>query len=114
MNIKTTNLKSYRKRVDVPLSDVAHLLQMDASNLLKVEHGLRDPNPNVILLYHILFKVPLTDLLAQQYHEQKLLWQRRSQMLIEQLQTAQSSKSKLRIAYLLRFVNSLNNRDYEG
>ena len=108
MNIKTNSLVRYRKKVNIPLHDIAHLLNTDISNLSKIEQGIREPNPRMILLYHILFKAPLLELFAEQYDELKVLWKRRSRTLVEQLQIEQPPKSKNRISYINHFVNSLH------
>ena len=108
MTIKTNSLSGYRKRLNIPLHDIAHLLNIDTSNLSKIEQGIRVPNPRIILLYHILFKAPLLELFAEQYDELKIQCKRRSRTLVEQLQIEQPPKSNNRIAYINQFVNSLN------
>lgn len=111
MNTKTNAFRAYRKRVNIPLHDVAHLLQVDISNLSKVEQGVRSPNIHTILLYHVLFKVPLTALFSEQYNELKTLWSSRSYSLIDELNVYQPPKSKNRIAYIESFVNRLTTRE---
>ena len=108
MTLKTNSLSQYRKRLNIPLHDVAYLLGIDNSNLSKIEQGIREPNPRIILLYHILFKVPLLELFAEQYDELKVQLKRKSRTLIEQLQIEQPPKSRNRIAYINQFVNLLN------
>lgn len=66
MSLKTNPLSRYRKRLNIPLHDIAHLLNIDTSNSSKIEQEIREPNPRIILLYHILFKAPLLELFAEQ------------------------------------------------
>ncbi len=113
MTIKTNSLSKYRRRVNIPLHDIAHLLNIDISNLSKIEQGIREPNPRIILLYHILFKVPLLELFAEQYDELKVQLKRRSRTLVEQLQIEQPPKSTNRIAYINQFVNTLNTESHD-
>lgn len=107
------HLKKYRERVNIPLHDVAHLLNMDISSLAKIERGLRQPNLSIIVLYHILFGVPLIDLMEEGYDELKVLFKRRSKTLIEKLHITEPPKSKNRIRFIEKFVNNLIPENYE-
>ena len=113
MNTKTNAFKDYRRRVNIPLYDVAHLLQIDISNLSKIEQGIRSPNIQVILLYHVLFKAPITLLFTQQFEQLKSLWVSRSYSLIDGLKADQPPKSGNRIAYIESFVNRLITKENE-
>jgi transcriptional regulator with XRE-family HTH domain len=113
MITKTNTFKNYRKRVNIPLHDVAHLLNIDISNLAKIEKGIREPSLHAVLLYHTLFKVPLLELFTEQYDELRSLWKRRSRTLVEHLQIEQPPKSKNRIAYINDFVNTLTKETYD-
>lgn len=114
MNKKINSLALYRTRANVSLNDVAYLLNIDTSNLSRIEKGVRKPSVKIILLYHILFDAPLIDLFAEQFNtlREKLIG--RSHTLIEQLEAEQPPKSINRIAYLNRFVKYLNEQFYEG
>jgi len=107
------HLKKYRERVNIPLHDVAHLLNMDISSLAKVEKGLREPNTAIIMLYHILFDVPLLDLTSDQYDEFKILLKQRSRSLVEKLHITEPPKSKNRIQFIEKFVNNVIPENYE-
>ena len=107
------HLKKYRERVNIPLHDVAHLLSMDISTLSKIEKGLREPNTKIILLYHILFEVPLLELVERNYDEFKLILKRRSQTLVEKLLITEPPKSKNRIRFIESFVKKLIHESHE-
>ena len=111
MNTKMNTFRDYRTRVNIPLHDVAYLLKMDVSNLSKVERGTRPASIQAILLYHVLFKVPLLELYSEQYDELKNLWSSRSISLTHELAVNMPLKSKNRIAYIESFVNRLITRE---
>lgn len=113
MNKKINSLALYRTRANVTLNDVAYLLNIDTSNLSRIEKGIRKPSVKIILLYHILFDAPLIDLFAEQFNTLKEKLIERSHTLIDQLETEQPPKSINRIAYLNRFVKHLNEPFYE-
>lgn len=114
MNKKINSLALHRTRANISLNDVAYLLNIDTSNLSRIEKGIRKPNVKIILLYHILFDAPLIDLFAEQFNtlNEKLI--ERSRRLIAQLETEQPPKSINRIAYMNRFVKYLNESVYDG
>lgn len=113
MITRKNSLKEYRTKMNIPLHDVAHLLNIDISNLSKIEKGIREPNTKIILLYHTLFKVPFLELFTEQYDELRALWKRRSRTLVEQLHIEQPPKSKNRIVFVKSFVNSLTQETYD-
>lgn len=102
------NLKFYRERGNMPLQDVATLLDIPSSNLARYESGQRNPTPEVIILYHILFGVALNDLFLPLVKTVKHNLIHRSLGLIELLKVNQSPKSSKRIAYLNEIVNLLS------
>ena len=56
-------LRMYRKRTELSLEDVSHLLNMpDSSTLSRCERGYRKPNLEIIFTYHILFEVSVEKL----------------------------------------------------
>ena len=114
MNKKINSLALHRTRANISLNDVAFLLNIDTSNLSRIEKGIRKPNVKIILLYHILFDAPLIDLFAEQFNTLKEKLIGRSSKLITQLETEQPPKSINRIAYLSRFVKYLRESIYEG
>jgi transcriptional regulator with XRE-family HTH domain len=102
------NLKFYRERGNIPLQDVATLLDIPSSNLVRYESGQRNPTPEVIILYHILFGATLNDLFVPLVKTVKQNLVHRSLGLIELLKVNQSPKSNKRIAYLNEVVKLLN------
>lgn len=48
---KNNSLSTYRKLANVPLTDVAFLLNMDIGNLSRIEKGMREPNSRIIILF---------------------------------------------------------------
>ena len=102
------NLKYVRERADIPQQDIATLLDMKPPNLIRYENGQRNPTPEIILTYHILFGATLNDLFLPLVKTVKQNLVYRSHGLIEQLKDIQSPKSSKRIAYLREVVNILN------
>ncbi|MCP4181190.1 MAG: helix-turn-helix transcriptional regulator [bacterium] len=109
------NLKYVRERADIPQQDIASLLDMKAPNLIRYENGQRNPTPEVILTYHILFGATLNDLFLPLVKKVKQNLVHRSLELIELLKVNQSPKSNKRIAYLREIVNLLSQeQEYES
>jgi len=100
----------YRKQNSLQLSDVAHTLGIQPSNLHRYEKGERSPTLEVILTYHILFGANLKQLFHQQYCELTNTVKQRCQNLLNSLQkeVEKSPKIKRRISQLDNIVNSLN------
>lgn len=108
MNFKTSNsLSEYRKRHNIPLHDIAFIADMDIGNLSKMERGIREPNPNLVLLYHMLFEVPLHLLFPSQLSKEKEGWKVRGIDLVELLKEEQPPQSTNRIKFVEAFVNRL-------
>jgi transcriptional regulator with XRE-family HTH domain len=105
---KENNLKHYRERANVALLDVAGLLNIPSSNLARYESGQRNPTPEIILTYHILFGATLIDLLSPLVKKVKQSLVCRSQRLIEQSNNYSSPKSNKRITYLQEVVKLLS------
>ena len=113
MNTKSNSLSQYRKDANLPLHDVAYLLNIDKGNLSKIERGQRYAHPRTILLYHILFGAPLVNIFSEQLELLKETLQLRSKKLIKELKIQQPPKSNQRIAYIESFVNSLTDQNNE-
>lgn len=108
------NLKYYRERANIPLQDVAALLGIPPSNLIRYENGQRNPTPEIILTYHILFGATLSELFLPLVKEVKQNLVRRSHSLIEQLSTIPAPKSSKRVSYLEEIVKLLNHEQDHG
>ncbi len=102
------NLKYVRERAGITLQDIAILIDIQPPNLIRYESGQRNPTPEIILTYHILFGATLNDLFLPLVKtvEQNLMY--RSLGLIELLKVNQSPKSNKRITYLREIVNLLS------
>ena len=104
---KTNFLKMYRKQSSIPQQDIAYLLNIDSGNLSRYEKCQRQPTPEIILAYHILFEASLIDLFHQQYKLLIINLISRSKKLIEQLKIEQPPKRSKRIGYLENIINTL-------
>ena len=99
-----------RLREESPLDqkDVANLIDMKASNLVRYEHGHRNPPPDLLLIYHTPFDTSLRDMLAPSYKHIADTLKARSKNLITELKTQQSPKSLYKLSFLGEVVNRLN------
>lgn len=108
MNKPTHLLKQIRTDADVTQQDVAFLLNIDKGNLNRYETGKRSPTPEILLMYHILFGVPISELLSPQLKKIREQLIRRSAMLHTQLKPKHTPKSVNSIAYIQAIVNQLS------
>jgi transcriptional regulator with XRE-family HTH domain len=114
MTHKIHLLRWYRKESHLLKQDVAHLLGIQESNLTRYEKGNRNPTPEIILTYHILFGASLKELFLPLYEKLVVLIRERSKKLINQLNIGQSPKSNHRLSALNEIVNSLSHeKPYE-
>lgn len=114
MKFKTFNsLGEYRKRLNIPLHDIAFIADMDIGNLSKMERGIREPNAKVMLLYHTLFEAPLHLLFPSKLSKEKEGWKVRSADLVELLKEEQPPQSSNRIKFVQAFVNKLTKEKHE-
>lgn len=101
-------LKTLRTESPLNQKDVAKLLDMKASNLVRYEHGHRNPPPELLLTYHMLFDATLRDIFApvNKHIADTLIV--RIKKLIAELSAQQSSKSSFKIHFLQEIVNRLS------
>lgn len=101
-------LKTLRSESPLNQKDVAQLLDMKASNLVRYEHGHRNPTPELLLTYHMLFDATLRDFFApiNKHIADTLI--ARIKKLIAELSVQQSSKSSFKIHFLQEIVNRLS------
>ena len=99
-----------RIRTSSPLKqkDVATLIDIEPSNLVRYERGNRNPTPELLLTYHFLFETSLKDLFKPYYCRIAETLKERSQRLIHDLESQQSPKSMYRLSFMRSFVNRLN------
>lgn len=107
------HLRFYRTRANVPQQDVAYLLNLAPSNLNRYESGERNPTPEVLLTYHILFGANLRSMFFSHVKtvEQNIVG--RSTELMSQLEVDPSPKSSKRIAYLQSIVKLLTEPNHD-
>ncbi|MFV0571726.1 MAG: helix-turn-helix domain-containing protein [Xanthomarina gelatinilytica] len=107
MNRRTHILKQIRTGAEVTQQDVAFLLNMDTGSLARYENEKRIPTPEILLLYHILFGIPISDLLAPQLKRVKQNLISRSELLHTQRDSRHTPKSVHSIAYIRAIVNNI-------
>ncbi|HAQ69848.1 MAG TPA: hypothetical protein DCR48_02630 [Flavobacteriales bacterium] len=95
MNVLTNHLKQARRRTNLSVKDMAFILQMDSSNLSKYELRKLYPTLRVALCYHILSKTPLEKFFIQELVESGDSLVERIKMLLEQIDTEDSSHKNL-------------------
>jgi transcriptional regulator with XRE-family HTH domain len=108
MNNKTNLLKQIRTDANVMQQDVAFLLNIDTGNLARYENEKRSPTPEILLMYHILFGVPITELLSPLLQNVKKNLISRSAILHTQAKLKHTPKSINSIAYIQAIVNHLD------
>ena len=114
MKEKTHLLKECRLDSKFLQQDVATLLQMNPSNLNRYESDKRQPTPEIILTYHILFGKPLKELFSPLFEKVENNLLRRSQKLLTQISQEQKPKSTIRISYLHNIVKDLTMKQKDG
>ena len=106
--MNTTHLlRRTRSDADVMQQDVAFLLNIDTGNLTRYEKERRMPTPEILLTYHILFGVPISDLLSPLLKKVKKNLIKRNSLLLTERKTQHSPKSMHSIAYIQAIVNDL-------
>ena len=103
-----TLLRNLRKESPLDQKDVALLLNMKPSNLVRYEHGHRNPTPELLLVYHMLFDASLRDIFAPMHKHISDTLAVRSRKLIAELEVQQSPKSLYKLSFLKEVVNRLN------
>jgi transcriptional regulator with XRE-family HTH domain len=103
----THTLRQVRTDADVLQQDVAFLLDMDTGNLTRYERGKRTPTPQILLMYHILFGVPISELLAPLVTKVKQSLIERSSLLLAERDVHLTPKSVHSTAYIQAIVNDL-------
>lgn len=106
-------LKQYRTDAHIGLKDVATLLNSDSGNLTRYENGKRPPTSEILLTYHILFGIPIVELIKPLYIKVKRNIITRSKRLLPELIAKQTTKSKQSLAYITSVVNSLIQESYD-
>ena len=102
-------LRTFRKQTDVTQSDIGFLMNLpDYSNISRWEKGHRTPSIEMLLLYHLLFNVPIDALFERQKNGMNEYLINRIELLIKDLkQLEQSPKVDSRIAFLASALTRL-------
>lgn len=101
-------LKQVRSQAEVTQQDVAFLLNIDKGNLARYETGKRSPTPEILLMYHILFGVPVSELLSPLLERMREQLISRSGLLHTQAKPRHTPKSVQSISYIQAIVNNLS------
>lgn len=101
-------LRQVRLDADVLQQDVAFLLDIDTANLTRYEKEKRLPTPEILLTYHILFGMPISELLSPLLKKVKKNLIKRSAMLLTERNVQHSPKSVHSTAYIQAIVNDIN------
>tara|TARA_R110002051_G_scaffold2660_1_gene14280 strand:+ start:25856 stop:26203 length:348 start_codon:yes stop_codon:yes gene_type:complete len=107
MNKSTNILKQTRIEADVMQQDVAFLLNIDTANLTRYENGTRTLTPEILLMYHILFGTPISELLKPLSQRIKKNLIQRSTLLHTQAKPKHTPKSVHSSSYIQAIVNDL-------
>jgi transcriptional regulator with XRE-family HTH domain len=102
-------LSKFRKRTDITQSDIGFLLNMpDNVTICRYEQGERKPPVEMVLLYHLLFDVPMQSLFEiQKDNLNEDLIVRIRQLINELKQHAPSQRIRSRIAFLMEALSKL-------
>lgn len=103
-------LRVVRKRSQLTQHDLAFVLSLsDYSNVSRWEAGMRTPNVEVMLTYHLLFQVPVEELFFRQRKEICKAILPRLEERVAYLKSSKSdSKLEARISYLLAAAERLS------
>ena len=104
-----TLLKDLRTESPLDQKDVAQLIDIKASNLVRYEYGHRNPTPDILLIYHMLFDVHLRDVFAPIYKHITDLLLIRIRKLMAECKAHNSSKSRHKVTFLTEVVNRISN-----
>lgn len=109
MSMHSNNLREYRKRSPLNQSDIAHLLQLpDTTSVSRYEQGLRKPGQDIKWLYHMLFNMPLPNLLGKAEQSIAYTLKERVQGLIQELLAKSSSQNiNKRVSFLDSVISRL-------
>ncbi|MBS1683984.1 MAG: helix-turn-helix transcriptional regulator [Bacteroidetes bacterium] len=110
MFIQHNFLRIIRKRTHLTQVDIASLLNIsDFANVSRWEKGIKTPNVEILLGYHILFGISVESLFDRQKQELKQILIPRIRERIAYLHTIENGDPKVkgRIAYLVEVLSRL-------
>lgn len=98
-------LRTYRKKTELSIEDVSHLLKMqDSSTLSRCERGYRKPNLEIIFTYHILFEVSIEKLFE---NEMKYTFKKIAQNIDPLIEELKKQDPTRKVEARISFLNSL-------
>jgi transcriptional regulator with XRE-family HTH domain len=102
MDIPQNYLGVYRKKSTLTQTDIACVMHLpDYSSVSRWENNLRKPNIQAILVYHLLFNIPIEELFARQKFDLiPVIAKNISERIAELKQMPSDSSTPARIAFL--------------
>lgn len=98
-------LRTYRKRTELSIEDVSHLLNMpDSSTLSRCERGYRKPNLEIIFTYHILFEVSVENLFE---NEMKYIFRKIAKNIDSVIDELKDQEKNRKVEAKISLLNSL-------
>lgn len=115
-NSCSRKLRMYRERSQLKQSDVCFIMGVPVSvNVSQWEHGTRNPTLETILLYHVLFGVPIESLFAERITQIQIDVAERSKLLLVQLRSMPPTiKVQNRISFLESFIAKVTMLSHEN
>lgn len=107
-NINHKALVHFRTLAEIDLHDLAYIFNIDHGQLSKIERGITTPTLQVIILYHMLFGVPLEDIVPEKCAEIYSQSINRCKARITFLKQGRHPKSDYRIKSIERIVKYIN------
>lgn len=110
MHTRFNQLRQYRRKTRLNQSDISFLIaNSDTSIVSRWEQGLRTPSTLLLVLYHLLFDLPVSVQVEAQKGEYIPRIQERIHLLIDDLKTRRTSqKVQDRISFLAETLTKLN------
>lgn len=108
MFIPHHDLRMHRKRSGITQDDLAYLFGLSAyKTIVRWESGLRQPEVEHLLSYHLLFNVPLESLLSHHVVSVSTCLQKRLNERIAHLKQQNEDKEGRRISFMNSALESL-------
>lgn len=109
MIIQHNFLRLHRKRSQLTQSDIAFILDLaDYSNISRWEQGVHKPSIDILLVYHLLFDIPIESLFERQRSEIAIKTLSKIQERIARLKdTPPDNKVQQRISFMQNALGRL-------
>ncbi len=112
MTTQLNYLKVYRKRTPLQQEEMAFLSDKpDTSSISRYEKGQREPTNEILLVYHLLFDIPIESLLEPEFRMIKERLIHRIKELINELRKEKqiTLKNTSKIKFLEQVITRLIN-----